>query len=563
MVALVLPGAADGWKTTTRLMPGVTYTKEVRWVRGGPVVTHVLTGPKPGGLWALRPVLSGGTVLGREPLTSIQRSLSGRATIAGVNGDFFNLERGNPSGILLRDGVLDARPNSARSSLGIAFDGTLRVQRLAYSGTWQVDGFGAHRLEELNRDLVSPPGVALFTPTWGGRTPERRSALDVVLAGLPPVVANGYHTATVARFKSGGGTVVPAGGAVLQAVGSWRRVVRAAAQPGRSLTIRAAVSPLWADVADAIGGGPVLVRRGRAIFRAGEAFTAAQLVPRHPRTAVGQRADGRVILVAVDGRSGSSQGLRTWELALEMMRLGAVTAMNFDGGGSTTLAFDGRVLNVPSDGAERPVADGLFFLFYGAYAPRPRHRVFSPNGDGVADVQRLRARVVKRSHVRVSVRGPTGAEHWSYAGWTRPSTLVYDLAERRLADGRWRWVVESEDGAGRRSRMQRTFLVNKTLGHLRLASERMTARRPLAFSVVLTRPSRLGVTIRRRPDGALVRVLEAGSARPGTLRFRWYCRTARGRVVPAGGYRVGVRATNELGTIALRRSFLVVRAGRG
>jgi hypothetical protein len=562
-VALVLPGAAEGSKTTTRLMPGVTYTKEVRWVRGGPVVTHVIAGPKPGGLWALRPVLSGGTVLGREPLTSIQRSLSGRATIAGVNGDYFNTERGNPSGILLRDGVLDARPNSRRSSLGVAFDGTLHVRRLAYSGTWQVDGFRAHRLEEFNHVLLNPPGVGLFTPTWGGRTPERRSALDVVLAGLPPVMANGYQTARVVRFERGGGTNVPAGGAVLQALGSWRQVVRAEARAGRSLTIHAGLSPLWADVADAIGGGPVLVRRGRAIFRAREEFTSAQLVPRHPRTAVGQLATGRVILVAVDGRSGASYGLRTWELALEMMRLGAVTAMSFDGGGSTTLAFDRRVLNVPSDGAERPLADGLFLLFYGAYAPPPRHRVFSPNGDGVLDVQRLRARVVRRSHVRVSVLGPTGRVHWSHAGWTRPRTLVYDLAERRIADGRWRWVVESEDGAGRRSRMQRTFLVNKTLGHLRLARRRVAARRPLDVSVVLTRPARLRVTIRRRSDDALVRVLKAGAARPGALRFHWNVRTARGRVVSPGGMRVSVRARNGLGTIGLQRSFLVVRAGRG
>jgi hypothetical protein len=350
---------------------------------------------------------------------------------------------------------------------------------------------------------------------------------------------------------------------VLQAVGRSRGVVRAEARPGRALTIRAAVSPLWADVADAIGGGPALVRRGRAILRAGEEFTAAQLVPRHPRTAVGQRADGRVMLVAVDGRSGFSHGLRTWELALELMRLGAVTAMGFDGGGSTTLAFDGRVLNVPSDGAERPVADGLFLLFYGAYAPRPRHRVFSPNGDGVADVQRLRARIVRRSHVRVGVLAPTGAEHWRYAGWTRPSTLVYDLAERGLADGWWRWVVRSEDSAGRRSWMQRRFLVNKTLGHLRLARQRVAARRPLAFTVVLTRRARLRVTIRRRSDGALVRVLQTGGVRPGTLRFRWGARTARGRLVRAGGYRVGVRARNGLGTIGLERSFLVVRAGRG
>jgi Phosphodiester glycosidase/FlgD Ig-like domain len=554
----VLPGSAAGWKTTATLMPGVTYTKEVRWIRGGPVVTHVITGRRPGGLWALKPVLSGGTVLGREPVTSMQRRLFGQATIAGVNGDYFNLLKGHPSGILLRDGVLDARPNRLRSSLGIAFDGSLRVRRLAYSGTWQVDGFGAHRLEDFNHELRNPPGVGLFTPSWGGRTPVNRYALDAVLAGLPPAVANGYHSARIVRFHRGGGTAIPADGAVLQAEGSWRQPLRREAQPGRRVTVYASVSPLWADVADAIGGGPVLVRRSRAIIRAGEDFTADQLVPRHPRTAVGQLADGRVILVAVDGRSGASQGLRTWEVALEMMRLGAVTAMGFDGGGSTTLAFDGRVLNVPSDGSERPVADGLFVFFYGAYAPRPRYRVFSPNGDGVADVQPLRARIVKRSHVRLRVLGPNGGEHWGYAGWTRPSTLEYRLADQTLVDGRWRWVVESVDAAGRKSRMQRAFVVNKTLGHLRLSRERMTVGRPLRFSFVLTRPSRLRVAI-RRADGAVLRLLHAGAAQPRTLAFRWGGLTDGGRRVPPGSYRVTVRAANGIGVIGLRRAITVVR----
>ena len=489
LVALVLPGVAAGWKTTTRLMPGVTYTKEVRWVRGGPVVTHVITGPKPGGLWALRPVLSGGTVLGSEPVTAMQRRLFGQATVAGVNGDYFNLLQGRPSGILLQDGVLDARPNKLRSSLGIAFDGTVRVRQLAYSGTWQVEGFAAHRLEEFNHELLKPPGVALFTPAWGGRTPQRRSALDVVLTGMPPTVANGYHTATVARLQPGGGTAVPSDGAVLQAQGTWRQPLREQAQPGRTVTVQASVSPLWADVADAIGGGPVLVRNGRAIFRAGEDFTADQLVPHHPRTAVGQLAGGRVILVAVDGRSGLSQGLRNWEVALEMMRLGAVRAMGFDGGGSTTLAFDGRLLNAPSDGSERAVADGLFVFFYGAYAPRPRYRVFSPNGDGVADVQRLRARIVRRSHVRARVLGPKGAEHWRYDGWTRPSVLKHDLAARAFPNGRWRWVVES----GRRGRPQEP--------HAAVVHGQQDARVPAPFAGAGGR--RAAAALLGRPDAPL------------------------------------------------------------
>ena len=141
---------------------------------------------------------------------------------------------------------------------------------------------------------------------------------------------------------------------------------------GTTVTIRLILQPDWATVPDAIGGGPVLVRDGLPVFRANEAFTTSQIAPRAPRTAVGQLADGRVLLVAVDGRqTGYSVGMTTFEMAQTMIRLGAVRAMALDGGGSTTLAFDGTVLNQPSDGRERPIATALMLFYSGVYAPPP------------------------------------------------------------------------------------------------------------------------------------------------------------------------------------------------
>ena len=88
---------------------------------------------------------------------------------------------------------------------------------------------------------------------------------------------------------------------------------------------------------------------------------------RHPRTAVGRTADGDLWLVAVDGRSPISVGASLAEMASIMKGLGCVQAMNLDGGGSTDLAAMGLVVNRPSDGHERPVADVL--LVRGAVPP--------------------------------------------------------------------------------------------------------------------------------------------------------------------------------------------------
>ena len=105
-----------------------------------------------------------------------------------------------------------------------------------------------------------------------------------------------------------------------------------------------------------MGGGPRLVRNGRvAVGQEGFGHAA----PRHPRTAVAVTRRGTILFVTVDGRQASSVGMRLGELAEELVAMGAVEAINLDGGGSTTMVVRDRVRNSPSDGAERPVSDGI------------------------------------------------------------------------------------------------------------------------------------------------------------------------------------------------------------
>jgi hypothetical protein len=562
ILALALPAGAGAWSRTTTLVPRVTYTKEVRLVGGSRVVLHELRAPRNGGLRWLRPVLSGGTVLGRETVPSMQRRASRKATLAGVNGDFARLDSGRPTSLFMRNGVLANRSLRGRSSLGIAFDGRLVVDRFPFRGSWQASGSRKHRLEDFNRPLLDPPGVTLFTPKWGGPTPRWRAAREVVLGGFPRVLPNGYPTGTVVDIRRGGGSTVPRGGAILYARGSWADVLVREARPGTPVTVHVTLGNLPLDVGDAIGGGPALVQDGQPVFAAGEAFTAAHLSTRHPRTAVGQLADGRVILVVADGRSSLSAGLTIPQLAKEMARLGAVTAMSLDGGGSSTMAFDGRVLNRPSDGAPRAVADGLFVFYYGVYTPGVR-RVISPNGDGFADSQVLRAKIVRRSSVKVRLLRPNGTVAWRYRTVAGPGWISRRVGPKGMREGRWRWIAEAvESRSGRGSRMARRFTVDKTLGFLTLSKERMRVVRGrggrLDVSVSVTRPAALTVRV-RNASGALTRTLHSGDVRAGRLTWRWDGRNEAGRVVRSGRYTVRVRARSALGVISLRKSLRVVR----
>ncbi len=95
-------------------------------------------------------------------------------------------------------------------------------------------------------------------------------------------------------------------------------------------------------------------------MREGEIVAAES--PRHPRTAVGFNAD-EILLVTVDGRQKDwSVGMTMVELARLMAELGCTEALNLDGGGSTTAWVDGEVVNRPSDGGQRRIANALLVI---------------------------------------------------------------------------------------------------------------------------------------------------------------------------------------------------------
>jgi hypothetical protein len=118
---------------------------------------------------------------------------------------------------------------------------------------------------------------------------------------------------------------------------------------------------------DLLQAGPLLVRDGAPVFRRSEdveGFSAGQAQfdsditdGRYPRAALGL-APGRLYAVACDGRSRHDAGLTLEELAALMAALGCVSALNLDGGGSTSLVSGGRLRNRPRGGWERPEVGG-------------------------------------------------------------------------------------------------------------------------------------------------------------------------------------------------------------
>jgi hypothetical protein len=107
---------------------------------------------------------------------------------------------------------------------------------------------------------------------------------------------------------------------------------------------------------DLLQAGPLLVRGGAVVRGDEEGFSEAShqfdsdlTAERHPRAAIGLTRRGELLAVACDGRADDDAGLQIDELAEAMAALGAVQAMNLDGGGSTSLVCGGRLRNVPRE----------------------------------------------------------------------------------------------------------------------------------------------------------------------------------------------------------------------
>jgi hypothetical protein len=363
------------------------------------------------------------------------------------------------------------------------------------------------------------------------------------------------------------------------AIGSQASKLVAETPPGTIVQTQFSLAPNWPaqGILDALGGGPVIVRNGRPVYTAGEDFLPSQLAPRDPRTGIGQRANGSIVMVVVDGRRrGYSVGLTNFELAQTLVRLGAVTGSALDAGGSSTLAFDGHLLNRPSDSTgERPVKETLALMYTGVYAPPPTQPVLSPNGDGQGERTTLSYKVVRQSNVDAKLIDPNGTTVYESAGdrapgtyqLTWPSTAIRRRSAARhratdLALGRWRWSVSATDDQGQSSSVSRVFWVNDTLGFLRVrprvARIRAHHRNLVLAGFKVVHAARVTGSVWTR-SGVLVRRIGPVSMKPGNRSLRWNGRYRSGGLAYPGRYVFKVYSRNAFGPLTLSQNFSVRR----
>jgi exopolysaccharide biosynthesis protein len=363
--------------------PGLTYEKAKIETGHGHSNAYVLIANTSNSHLSVGPVHAA-HVAQRATVTGLA---SASHAFAAVNADFFDVNTYDESGYateapngpvivngrLLKGAVpLNARYGPAESTgatghevIGAGADGKGQVSDVQVAGTVTSQGLSAP-IAGYNQFAIPDGGIDVFDAGWGPASRHRATCGDS-LTRKPPCLTSGV-TEVIVR----GGKVLSvsdkAGGGQLRSTDLALVGREAGAQQLAQLKVGQPVSVTWHAVQ---GGGDGPLRwavGGIANVAGGQPVAGLSNSGLNPITVAGVGADGKTFyIVVVDGRTTASAGVTTAEAAVVLQKLGASDGVQFDGGGSSQLVMRSglkpsdqyKVLNVPSDGKQRPVPNGI------------------------------------------------------------------------------------------------------------------------------------------------------------------------------------------------------------
>lgn len=324
----------------TDVTGGVKHIKLTKYYSGRPVRINVVeVDMKLAEDFELTPALSSDTTLNsRRTISTIAKNNN---AIVALNGTYFKPQTGVPLGTLMINEKMYTGPIYDRVAMGI-FDDRFDIARISLDAS--VKGScKTIKVNNINQPRMLSTHVIVYTPEWGKYSPAA------------PKYGVGLQVTDNKITKASANAVqIPSNGYVI----SGPKSVLYALLSKKDVELSVKTVPEWKGVKHIISGGPYLVKDGKVYVD----MTAQKLQAiggRNPRSAIGYTADNNIILVAVDGREGSSIGMTLMELANFMQSIGCVGAINLDGGGSTVMYVNGRVVNNPQTTGGIPLSNAI------------------------------------------------------------------------------------------------------------------------------------------------------------------------------------------------------------
>lgn len=296
--------------------------------------------------------------IGTEKTSSIATR---HGAFAAINAGFFRLDTsifaGDSEGVLIIDGETFSESLNNRAAVGFFNNKRSTVVSI---GNLRVDRFLKVKDKTFTLGIdrkIGKDDAVLITSRFGNKTAKEADVVEFLI-----------RKNKVKSIVYGGGNPVGPGTTILSANGSKKSELIQCLAVGEKVRMfdvyvseNESNPPTLTKPEDVTNGVPILIRQGKIdITWEQEKASKSFVETRHPRTAVAKLKDGKFLMITVDGRSEASGGIGLQDLAEYLLSLGATDAINLDGGGSTTMFVDGKVVNKPSDKeGERKVSDAI------------------------------------------------------------------------------------------------------------------------------------------------------------------------------------------------------------
>ncbi len=348
------PGARAPIVKTRKIAPGLKYIRIVQ--RQLPLRTFVLK-------IDLSKAITLDTTIADESLPSrrqLSRIVRNHGALAGVNGDPGE-GLGNTVHPFAQDGDLlhTAGPDAEMFAVSKDESSTFLGNPKLKVNVTDLSSGRVFTLDRWNRRAPEPGEIVGFSPLGGtlASPPSFSCSVRLLPQGAPQVASpDGVDrdyivdvaTCSESPLDRSGGVVIST------APGTDEAEMLLALTAGTPMRLHWTLG--WPGVFDAVGGDPILLLGGAQT-------PICVSCARQPRTAIGVTATGQILLVVIDGRRPRwSRGATLGELRNTLRGLGAVDALNLDGGGSSEMVVDGEVVNRPSDGRERRITNAVLIL---------------------------------------------------------------------------------------------------------------------------------------------------------------------------------------------------------
>ncbi|MFN0157390.1 MAG: phosphodiester glycosidase family protein [Bacteroidota bacterium] len=369
------PLPARGGSSVEVIRPGVIHRTIVD--RDGPWSIHVVEINVGHPELRIESACAEDRLFGRETVSSIaiRKSNADQYVAVAINGDYFNPGTGEAQNNHIVGGsfVKAFRSRGHRpefvdipnSQFAVTHDGRPLIEQFMFDGS--VLGRAGLSIALAGVNIIPRRGgVVLYNRYFGKQTPvpdglTKTSELTVRIART---AGDTMICTSIENSISPEGGIIPEGGLVLTEYGG---EILSTQSNEDSLRIVLAMLPDSGPLKELVGGWPRIVRNGKNVFKQSdfpEDPRATIFSKRHPRSGVGFSSDSTTLyFITVDGRQQRTVGMSLSEFADLMIRLGIYQGLNLDGGGSTTLVINGRVVNSPSDPTgERAIGNCLLLV---------------------------------------------------------------------------------------------------------------------------------------------------------------------------------------------------------